>query len=44
MKLRILATCASINSEMTERVRELFKYHLQKYIEVRECHFEHLLK
>jgi len=34
MKVRILAACANINSEMTERVRESFKYRLQKCIEV----------
>jgi len=33
-----------INSKMTERVRESFKYCLQKYIEVQGQHFEYLLK
>ncbi|KYN42435.1 hypothetical protein ALC56_03139 [Trachymyrmex septentrionalis] len=44
IKVRILIACASINSEMTERARKSFKYRLQKCIEVRGHHFEHLFK
>ncbi|EZA49793.1 hypothetical protein X777_11666 [Ooceraea biroi] len=44
MRERILNACASINSEMIERVRVSFVHRIRKCIEVGGHHFEHLLK
>ncbi|EZA49959.1 hypothetical protein X777_11447, partial [Ooceraea biroi] len=44
MRERILNACASINSEMIERVRVSFAHRIRKCIEVGGHHFEHLLK